>query len=214
MKARLKRVVLSALGVAVVFTLVLSTAAFALEVRRETLKNGLTLLHVERHNLPLVMATLLVKASPIDEPEDLAGLSNLTASLLDEGTKTRTSTQISEEIEFIGASIGQGTDYDYTTVSLSVLKKDVEKGFEIFSDVVLNPIFSDEEITRKRDLIKGSLKQSEESPNFLASRAFRKAVYGGGGGHPYGRLVEGSVETLDRIKKEDLPGLHAAYHVP
>jgi zinc protease len=175
------------------------------------LPNGLTVLYVERHNLPIVMVSLLVKASPLDESPDKAGLANLTAELLTEGTVKRKATDISEEIEFIGASLGASTNEDYTLVSLSVLKKDVAKGFEIFSDVVLNPTFPEEEIRRNKELIKGSLKQSEEDPSFVAAKAFKNAVYGD---LSYGRLVRGSIETIDRMSREEIVRFHSSFYRP
>jgi len=195
------------------FTIYFSLLADAhgLDIQRSVLSNGLTVLYVERHNLPIVMASLLVKASPLDEFPDKAGLANLTAELLTEGTGKRKATDISEEIEFIGASLGASASEDYTIVSLSVLKKDVEKGFEIFSDVVLNPTFPDEEIRRNKELIKGSLKQSEEEPSFVASKAFKNAVYGD---LSYGRLIRGSIETLDRITREDIVRFHSSLYKP
>jgi len=189
----------------------LSTDVFALDVKRTVLPNGLIVLHSEKHNLPIVMVTLLVKASQLNEPKDKAGLANLTAELLTEGTKNRKSTDISEEIEFIGASLDVSADNDYSTVTLSVLKKDINKGFELFSDILLNPTFPQAEIDRKGELIKGFLRQREEEPSFLASRAFKKEVFGE---HPYGRLIEGSVETIDNIKREDLVRFYSDYFLP
>lgn len=183
----------------------------ALDVRRTVLPNGLTLLHVERHTLPIVSVTLLVKASPLNEPPDRAGLANLTAELITEGTKKRKSTDISEEIEFIGASLGASVDNDYTVVALSVLRKDLSMGFEIFSDVLLNPTFPEEEIRRNRELIKGSLRQSEEDPSFVATKAFKKAVFGN---LPYGRLVMGDIVTLDNITREEIVSFHRQYYRP
>jgi len=189
----------------------LSTDVFALDVKRTVLSNGLTILHSEKHNLPIVMVTLLVKASQLNEPKDKAGLANLTAELLTEGTKNRKSTDISDEIEFIGASLYVSAGSDYTTVTLSVLKKDINKGVELFSDILLNPTFPQGEIERKKELIKGSLKQQEEEPSFLAGRAFKKEVFGE---HPYGRLIEGSVETIDNIKREDFVRFYSDYFLP
>ena len=80
--------------------------------------------------------------------------------MLNEGTKNRTSQQISEEIEFIGGSVGASADDDYTMVSLSVLKKDIETGFELLSDILLNPTFPEEELSIKKRLIAGSLQQA------------------------------------------------------
>lgn len=189
----------------------LSDDVLALDVNKTVLPNGLTVLHVERHNLPIVMVTLLVKASPLDESPAQSGLSNLTADLITEGTRKRSAVEISEEMDFMGASLGASASSDYTTVSLSVLKKDVEKGFDILSDVLLNPTFPEEEIRRVKELIKGSLRQSEEDPSFLASRAFKKAVYGD---LPYGRLVSGSIETVDSLKRQDIVKFYSSFYRP
>ncbi len=189
----------------------LLTNVFAFDVNKKILPNGLTVLHSEKHNLPIVMITMIVKAGLLDEPKEKAGLANLTAELLDEGTKNRKSAEISEEIEFMGAGLGASAEGDYTTITLSVLKKDIENGFEIFSDIILNPVFPQEELERKRELIKGSLKQMEEDPSFLAERSFNKEVFGE---HPYSRLVEGSTETLSEITREDLLRFHLKYFIP
>jgi len=189
----------------------LSAHVDALDVKRTVLPNGLIVLHSEKQNLPIVMVTLLVKASPFNEPKAKAGLANLTSELLTEGTKNRTSSDISEEIEFIGASLDASAGKDYTVVTLSVLKKDVHKGFELFSDILLHPVFPQTEIDRKKELIKGSLRQREEDPSFLAERAFKKEVFGE---HPYGRLIEGSVETIDTIKREDMIKFYLDYFLP
>ncbi len=189
----------------------LSTSAFALDAQRTILPNGLIVLHSENHNLPIVMVTLMIKAGQINEQKEKAGLANLTAELLTESTKNRKSKDISDEIDFIGASLDSSAGSDYTTITLSVLKKDVQKGFELLSDILLNPTFSQDEIERKRERIKGFLKQREEDPSFLAERAFKKEVFGE---HPYGRLVEGSAETVDTIKREDLIQFHSNYFLP
>ncbi|MBI4823005.1 MAG: insulinase family protein [Nitrospirae bacterium] len=190
---------------------ILSTSTSALDINRRVLSNGLNVLHVKRHNLPIVMLTLLIKASPLNEPSDKAGLASLTAGLLTEGTKNRTASMISEEIEFIGASLSASTGSDYTTISLSVLKKDIEKGFELLSDVLLNPTFPEEEIQREKELIEGSLRQNEEMPSFIAEKAFKKELYGE---HSYGRLIQGSPETLKNIQRTDIVKFYLDYFVP
>ncbi len=195
----------------VAFHLLSLADAFAINVNRTVLPNGLTVLHSENHNLPIVMVTMIVKSGQVHEPSDKAGLANLTAELLDEGTKTRTSKDISEAIDFIGASLNASTGNDYITISLSVLKKDLNRGFEIFSDIVLNPVFPQHEIDRKKQLIKGSLKQREEEPSFLAERAFIKEVFGE---HPYSRLIEGSEETIDKITRDDILKFHSENFIP
>lgn len=191
--------------------LTLQGLSYGIDIKRTVLPNGLTVLHVERHNLPIVTVSLLIKASPFNEPVEKAGLANLTSELITEGTKKRKASDISEEIEFIGASLDSSTGSDFSTLSLSVLKKDLEKGIEIFSDVLLNPTFPEEEIKRKKDLIIGSLKQKEEDPSFVAHRAFIKAVYGD---HPYGRLITGTEETINKINREDIRKFYLDYYKP
>jgi zinc protease len=200
------------------FTLILHFAfcilhfpSHALDVKRSILNNGLTLMVVERHNLPIVKVTVGINAGNLHEPEDKAGLASLTASLLTEGTKKRTAQQISEEIEFVGASLGASGGDDYITVNLSVLKKDIDLGFELLSDIILNPSFPEDELDKKRERIKGGLKAKEESPGFVASKNFKKAVFGV---HPYGRLITGTAETLDRITRDDLVDFHSEYYAP
>jgi zinc protease len=191
--------------------LIFHSTVHALEVNRKVLDNGMVLMMVERHNLPIVKVTVAFNAGILNEPEDKAGLASLTAYMLTEGTKTRTAQQISEEIEFVGASVGASGGGDYTTANLSVLKKDLDLGFELLSDIILNPVFPEEEINKRKERVKGSLKAREEDPGFLASREFRKAVFGT---HPYGRLKTGTAETIDNIERENLVDFHSSYYLP
>lgn len=191
--------------------LTVHSSSFALDIKRTVLSNGLTLLTVERHNLPMVKVAVGLNAGSLMEPEEKAGLANLTASLLTEGTQTRTSREISEAIEFVGGSVGAGGGDDYSTVSLSILKKDVELGFDLLSDIMLHPSFPEDELNKKKERIKAGLKAQEEDPGFVASKEFKKAVFGS---HPYGRLVTGTEETVDAISREDIVRFHSSYYVP
>jgi zinc protease len=194
-----------------VLLLTLSSQAPALEVDRKVTTEGLTVLHVERDHLPMVVFVLLVNAGAVHEPAELAGLASLTAKLLEEGTERRTSTEISEEIEFIGARYSSSAGMDYTKLGFTVLKRDLEKGFDVFADVLLNPVFPEAEVTRIKDLVGGSLKQREESPSFVARRAFLKEVYGD---HPYGRIVAGTPETVEAVGRDDIVAFHSTYFAP
>jgi zinc protease len=199
------------LALAAALVLAVCTQAMALDVQRKVTPEGLTVLHVQRDHLPMVVFTLLINAGAVREDPEQAGLAGLTASLIEEGTRGRTSTQISEELEFIGAGYSASASMDYTTMSLTVLKKDLKKGFDIFADMLLNPSFPKDEVVRIKELVKGSLKQREEEPSFLARKAFLKAVYGD---HPYGRIVAGTPETVDAIGRDDIVEFHSKYYVP
>lgn len=210
---KLRRCQRAALTISVIAFMLLLTvvSSLAIEAKRELRPDGLILLHSERDNIPVVRISLLIKVSPVNEPVERAGLASITADLLLEGTASRSSEEISEEIDFIGADLGASIDTDYTTISLAVLKRDIEKGFELFSDILLNPVFPGTEIKRLKELTKGSLKLREEDPGFIAGRRFRERVFGD---HPYGRLTEGTPETIDSITREDILGFYKEYYRP
>lgn len=200
--------------ISAIFILVLSLAAPAAATQlaeRETLPNGMVVLHSGRHSVPMVSVVMAIRAGSIAEPSAKAGLAYLTAALLNEGTQKRTSREISEAIEFVGGSLSASAGADYTTVSLTVLKKDIGLGFDLLSDILLHPAFREEEIARKKQITKNRLIQQNEEPGVVASIAFSKAVFGE---HPYGRQVQGTVETLDAITRQDLADFHSAYFTP
>lgn len=179
--------------------------------KRIVTPEGIVVLVSERHDLPIVKVSTIIRVGSTLELEEKAGLANLTAELLTEGTKKRTSSQISDEIDFIGGSLDTSGGNDYISVSLSVLKKDIEKGFDLLSDIILNPAFDEKEIDRKKKLIKGQIKREEEEPGSVAGKAFIKEVFGK---HPYGRPVEGKEETIDRITRNDILEFHARNYSP
>ena len=178
---------------------------------REVLPNGITLLHSEKTGLPIVTVVIAIKAGSIAEPPEKAGLANLTAALLNEGTTTRSSKEISDAIEFVGGSLSTSGGADYITVSLSVLKKDVEMAFDLLSDIILNPAFSEQEMQRRKTSIKNSIIQQKEEPGTVASKAFAAAVFGE---NPYGWPLEGTEESLNRITREDIAAFHREHYLP
>ncbi|QWR78282.1 M16 family metallopeptidase [Candidatus Magnetomonas plexicatena] len=183
----------------------------AVEGRREVLPNGLRVIVSERHNLPIVKLEMIVAASKLDESAAKAGLSHLVAEMLLEGTKGHSSKEIIEEIEFMGASLEVNSEADYTSIRLSALKKDFNRAFEIFADCMLHPAFSDTELTQKKELILGALRQNEDSPHFVANKAFMSEVFGNS---PYGRLSTGTPETINAIKRPDIVKFHQEHYVP
>lgn len=179
--------------------------------KRVVLKNGIVLLLQERHSIPTVIVNVKIRAGSIYEPEELAGLANLTAELLTEGTKTRAAKQISEEIDFVGGSIGTSANLDYAAASLSILKKDITLGLDLLSDILMNPAFDEKEIERIRShVITGIINQKDE-PGSVAAKAFAKILYLK---HPYSRPSEGLEDTLPKIKKEDIINFHRKYYRP
>ncbi len=191
--------------------LIFGSSAGAAIADREVLPNGLTLLHTEKKALPIIRVVIAVKAGSVAETSAKAGLAHLTADLLNEGTTKRSSKEISEAIEFVGGSLQTSGGADYMTVSLSVLKKDMNLGFDLLSDILLKPAFSDQEIKRRKTIIKGVIQQQREEPGIVASKAFLAELFGD---HPYGWPVEGTEDTLDAITRQDIVDFHKAYYAP
>lgn len=199
------------LSLLILFFLSNNTARAAQIGQREILPGGMILLHSEKTSLPIITAVVIIKAGSVIEPSNKAGLANLTADLLNEGTKKRSSKNISEEIEFVGGTLGTSGGADYITVTLSVLKKDIDLGFDLLSDIILNPSFDPDEISRRKEIIKNSILRQKEDPGAIASKAFRKAVFGD---HPYGRPTEGTEESLDGLIRSDLMDFHSLHFTP
>jgi len=178
---------------------------------RQVLSNGMVLLHVERPSLPIVQIRLGIRAGQLMEPASKAGLSSLTASLLKEGTKSRSSRQISDAIDFVGGSLQASGGGEYAQISLTVLKKDLDLGFSLLADILLNPTFPEQELERNKTLVKAAIKRGLEDPGTVAAQAFDRHLYGK---HPFSWPAEGTGETLDNITRQDVLEFHRRYYAP
>lgn len=202
------------LSFCVVVLLVAASVGSALglpPVQRTVLANGLVLLVSEEHSLPFITVNLLVGTGSKDDPPGEEGLADLTASSLLLGAEGRTLQQINEEIDFMGAHLGAGANRDYTTVSLRILKKDLERAFPLFMDVLTKPTFPGQEIEKDISRIAGAIQASEDRPGVVAERAFQKALYLGG---PYGHPTEGTKESVKKLTREMVEKFHRAYYHP
>ena len=178
---------------------------------RSVAPNGLTVLVLEQHALPIVQIDALVRVGSAQDPAQRAGLANLVSSLLDEGTTTRTANQIAEEIDFIGGSLSTSASEDFTTISVKVLAKDTALGFDLLSDVLRRPSFPQDEFARVRNQILGHIQSEVDEPGVVASKAFNELVFGK---HPYRWPVNGTEESLARVTREDLIKFYAREYVP
>jgi zinc protease len=176
------------------------------------LSNGAKLYLVERHELPLIQANIVIKNGWAADPTDKPLTARLTAELLDEGTKTRNALQISEDARNIGASIGTSSSFDGSFVSLNVLKRNLDKGLAQMTDLLLNPTFPKEELDRQKKTYLGRLLQEKKEPMSLASRAYAKFLYGAG--HPYATTGSGTEEAIKALQPDDLKNFYLANYVP
>jgi zinc protease len=177
----------------------------------KTLKNGLRVIVIEDHDVPLVSAGVVVKNGGEVDPAELSGLAELTASLLTKGTKTRTAPEIAQQIEALGGTIESGAGWDASRVFINVMSGKIDPAMSILADVVRNPVFQEEEVERLRQQYLDNLSVTLGQPGSLASFVAARIVFGNSA---YGHPIAGTPESLARIKQADIVGLHAKYYRP
>ena len=197
--------------IAVCSTLYVTSAHAGMVPKRSVLSNGLVLLTSEQRALPMVSIELLIDAGSRYDGANQEGLANLTSKLLTYGTKRRTAVQISETLDFIGAGLEAGSGQDVASISMTVLKKDLATGLELFADVLTASTFPQVEIDRQKQEIIASLKAMEEDPGAVAQRTFAAALFPGS---PYGRLVEGTEASVKSLQQKSLKEFYARYYRP
>jgi zinc protease len=136
----------------------------------------------------------------------------MTADLLDEGTKTRSSLQIADELGSIGASLNTGASTDGSNISLSTLKKHLDKSLGVFTDVLTNPTFPQKDFERIRKQRITSLIQQRDQPVAIANNAFANILYSSK--HPYGNNPTGTEASLNTMTTDDLKKFYASYYRP
>jgi zinc protease len=176
-----------------------------------TLANGLKVRLVEYHRLPIVAASLVLDAGGARDPGNRPGLASFTASMVTEGTKTRSATRISDEAGFIGASINASAGVDSASVGGATLSKHLPKFLELFADVTMNPIFPGADFERVQDERLVTLLQQRDQPQAIASRAFAPVFWGA---HPYGHYLLGTEEAVKATTRKDLAAFHERYWRP
>ncbi len=180
-------------------------------IKKTTLDNGLKVIVIEQHELPIVAFRLLIKSGSACDPAGKGGLANLTAGLLRKGTKTKSATQVAEAIDFVGGSLDAGSDRDATYASCRVLTKHFDTGLGLLADIILNPTFKQDEIDRLGKQTLASIKQQKDDPASVAGEKFREFVFGN---HPYGQPTEGTEESITTLTRDDIVNFHQKYYVP
>ncbi len=177
----------------------------------QTLSNGLQVVAVLHHEQPAVTMRLLIRAGTSSDPKGKLGLAHLAASLLDQGTKSKTAEQMNDEIDFIGGAMGAGAATDLTFCNMVVMKDSFEKGMRMLSELAREPAFEPAEIERQRQQMLSGLQVSLEDPEYIANSVFDRLVYGF---HPYGMPTNGTPETLASLTRDDLVAYHRRYFAP
>lgn len=177
----------------------------------QTLPNGLRVIVIERHNSPLVTASLIVKNGGEVDPRELAGLADITANLLTRGTTIRSATVIASELEGFGGSLESAAQWDASHVSVGVMSDKIAPAMEILADVVRRPTFKQNEIERLRQQYLDNLTLSLDEPRSIGLFVAARVLYGD---DPYGHPLEGTEESLKRISRADILKLHRLIYRP
>lgn len=177
----------------------------------KTLANGLRVIVVPKHDIPLVAARLMVKAGGADDSRGTAGLAELTASLLTKGTTTKSAEQIARGVEALGATLVAGAGWDSTDIDLSVMSSNLQPAMEFVGDVARNATFAKDELDRERAQTIDALQVELREPRVIAGAAAARLIFGEG---PYGATLSGTPATLQKIKREDVVGFHRLHYIP
>ena len=178
---------------------------------KRVLSNGMQLYLLEDHELPLFSINGLIKTGDIYDPADKVGLSAIFASVMRTGgTMSREPDMLNEELESMAASVEVGMSREYGTVNLSTLAEDIEKGLEIFADVLRNPAFREDKLELRKQQSIERIRRRNDNPIQLAWRNFSALLYGTD--HPFGWYTE--MEGIESITADDLKAFHAKYYHP
>ncbi len=174
-----------------------------------TLDNGLQVVVVPIHELPLLSARLVLPGGESVAPANLAGLSSFTADLLTRGTTTRSAQQIATTIEQTGGDLSASASNDQINVGVSVLSESADLAFNLLGDVVLNPTFPQTEVDTERERMLSSLQSSLADPAEIANRVQKAIIYGS---HPYGRSE--TEQSIKAITRNDIETYYQAQRNP
>ena len=175
------------------------------------LPNGLKVVAVERHLLPILTLRLVVKSGAESDPATLPGTAQLVSALLTEGTSTRSASQISEAIDSIGGLVDAAAEWDESYVSLSVLNDHEDFAFDLLSDMVMHSTFMPSEVERKRKQTLSGLEIVRDDPDYVADAALRRLAFLG---TSYGHSEDGTIPSVRRMTAEDLRAFYNNYYQP
>jgi predicted Zn-dependent peptidase len=178
---------------------------------RITLKNGMTVLLMEKRGVPMVSFAAIVKAGSTADPMGQEGLASTTAGLLRKGTAQRSAQKFAEDLDFIGASFGADASDDFTALSAECLTKDLDKGLDLLSDAMLHPVFPQGEVDKLLSQSTDGVKAAKDEAESVALTYYYGYLFGK---HPYARPDGGDELSLARIKRDTIVKFYEANYTP
>lgn len=185
----------------------MSVAALQLDIAERALPNGLTLLAVRNPGVATFACTAFLDVSQADEEPAEAGIANLVGECLEEGTKGKDALALAGAVEAIGGHLEGG----HRGGSVQCPAESADKGVRLLREILLEPAFVPREVRRVRGEVLTEIKSERDDPRMVASRRFRKDVYGR---HPLGRPLHGLPKTVESFEAKDLRRFHRRWFVP
>jgi predicted Zn-dependent peptidase len=176
-----------------------------------TLKNGLQIYLVQQDEVPLIHFRAVVPAGYKYDQMGKNGLSNIVANSISAGSKNYTKSEIEETLDYIGASLNTSSGMESSIISSNFVSKDLETVLPILKDLILNPIFEEEEVNKLVQRVSIGIEQSKESPRAVIGNYFNKNLFKN---HPYGNSASGDKESLNSLEIKDLKQFHKKYFIP
>jgi len=181
------------------------------DVHSRTLDNGLQVLLVENPAIPAIAINATVLTGARYEPESKAGLAIMASNLLDEGTTTRSSFDIAAAIEATGGHLETDASFERVVAAATVLKQDVDLGLELVADLLINPIFPEDYVSKEKSRTLAEIASAKDRPQVVAGWALNELIYDT---HPLHRPAQGYPETIERITRDDLVQFHGQFFAP
>jgi predicted Zn-dependent peptidase len=182
------------------------------KAQETTLANGLKVVLLEDHKVPTYSMQMVVLSGGLVDKPDYRGLASFTATLLREGTTKRSSKDIAEQTDALGATLGSTSGFSSltSTVTASGLVENMDQTLDIFADVVRNPAFPQQEVDKYKARTLAQLQLQRGIPQFLAQERFSRAIYGD---HP-ASLIAPPMDSIKKISSKDLADFHSVYYRP
>ncbi len=175
------------------------------------LPNGLRIVLVEQHDVPIVRLYAIVQVGAEADPAELPGTASVVAGLLPEGTKHRSAYQIAQAIDQAGGSIDTGAGWDQSYANVSVLSNHAELAFDLLADLLIHPAFAPDEVERIRKQTLSALDIANQNSGYVADQVLRQILFAGTN---YAHPEDGTRESIERITRKDVVEFHAQHYVP
>lgn len=175
------------------------------------LKNGMAVLLLEKHNVPIVNFAALVKTGSAADPVGEEGLASITAQLLRKGTQKRTAQQFAADADFTGGSFEADASADFSSVSGEFLNKDLNKGLELFSDALMHPLFPQAEVDKLLAQSLDGVRAAKDEARSVLGTYYNAYLFNGNG---YGRTADGDEISLTKIRRDAIVKFYESYYAP